>query len=679
MFFSRKFLALLLVLVLFAVACGDDDDDNDDHSADDDAADDDSTPADDDDDSIDDDDDDDDDTPPPLTGVYAVSGEDEQYGAYSGWAEIYETETGVAFARTIEYAAADFEGDAVASAWSGEVTGDLSAFVASASLERIGFMTAYDDFTRDVEEVDPLPVSANFAPTGKGAFSGTFTGGETISATETWTWTEANGDAPIWTNQRQRIATHAPLSDGLHNLLFAVFGGFIDREEMDPYRDREDFQSALHTIFFDPTDFDFYRANPNVLRVIQKVIDPVSLAETRLRNRAYRQTLAEKAAYFDADMHARHINGAGMINASTGEGDDLVFHDDMSSMLWTGVYIGSQALRYLATGEAEALEHVVTCARGQVLAYDIVPEVGAFARSLRVHDENMPGGWAQGEAPYENYDYLPGGNNDMLHGYQIGFLFAGMVLLDNPGYADLVDDMIRVLAELEEHHPDAADGMINEMKMNMLLYYLDGDSAYRQRYRQLLNNFFYDLFLEELGNGSFYIYGISDWSGNHLNAQSMIVLTWLAELLEDDSLAELRHGCQRAYWMMHGPRLPLFLTTMAAMGWDEPDAARLEEGLWRLREFPTPKTHTDIDWEINPGFSLSPFPSLPWKFDWWTSNDRFFSLYGYPLFEQGVDNFMFRNSPFGYRDGASERSEFSAEYLYVYWLLYQRGLITGDE
>ena len=158
MSFLRKFLPLLFVFVMFAVACGDDDDDNDDLSVDDDAADDDSTPADDDDDSIDDDDDDDD-TPLPLTGVYAVDGEDEQYGAYSGWAEIYESEMGLAFARTIEYAAADFEGDAVAGAWSGEVTGDLNGFVASAALERIGFMTAYDDFTRDLENIDPLPVS----------------------------------------------------------------------------------------------------------------------------------------------------------------------------------------------------------------------------------------------------------------------------------------------------------------------------------------------------------------------------------------------------------------------------------------------------------------------------------------------------------------------------------------
>jgi hypothetical protein len=247
--------------------------------------------------------------------------------------------------RTIEYSIADFEGDAVAGRVErrGDRRSERLCRVRLAGAHRLH--DRYGDFTRNLEDVGPLPISATFSPTGKGVFSGTFTGGELIDATETWTWTAANGDARDWTNGRQRIATHAPLGDGLHNLLFGVFGGFIDREEIGSLSRSRGFSiSAAHNLF-DPTDFEFLpRQSGRAAR------DPEddrpgqpgrnALTQSRIPPDAGR----EKRHFFDADMHARHINGAGKISASTGEGEDLVFHDDMSSMLWTGVY--SAARRY---------------------------------------------------------------------------------------------------------------------------------------------------------------------------------------------------------------------------------------------------------------------------------------------------------------------------------------------
>lgn len=678
---QKRLLVGLLIVLMALAGCGQDGDD-DDQAADDDHADDDVDDDVDDDDIADDDISDDDIAPEPtLFGIYEIFGSDEAYGDFTGQAEIRQSVDGkgAVFVRLIQYTDAYFEDDEIAAAWHGTVEGDLGGFSASLELDRIGFMTHYEDFERDLEQADPLVVNAGFAPDGEGAFAGSFQGGNILQTEETWTYLSPSDTDPLWQNERRLVATHGPPPEGLKDFLFFLFSSFHARDEVEPFVDREDFQAAVHYVISDPTDFDYYRENPGVLRVIQKVIDPVSLAETRQRARAYGMTLAEKAAYFDQDMHDNHLNGAGFIANSYLVDDDLVYDADMSSMLWTGVYIGSQAMRYLSTGEGEALDHVVECVQGQILAYDIVPEVGQFARSVRVHDEDMPGDWVRGTGEYSGYDYKPGGNNDMLSGYEIGFFFANLALPEVAQHDALRADMVRVLDELEQFNEDAGDGMIHEMLFNMLLYYLTYEQPYKQRYQQLLNFFAFDFWLETLGNASFYIYGISDWSGNHLCIQTMIVATWLAEILEDPSLPELQRGCRHTYWIMHGPRLPLFLNTMPALGWDEPPAEMVEEGLWRLREFRCPKQHLDIDWRINPQFCYSPFPELPWKLDWATG-DRLSSLYGYPYFEQGSGHFDYRGSPFrGYQDSATDVSEISAEFLYAYWFLITQGIIGGEE
>ena len=676
---SRWLVVLLVALALSVGACGDDDDDDDNDTAVGDDDDDDDN----DDDNDDNNDDDDDDVTPPdaLLGVYGVSGVDDQWGEFSGEAEIRVADDGksLSFVRVVQFASAEFEGEAVASAWDGAIDGDEAGFAATAQLARIGFVDEYDGFVRDLQQTEPLTVTAEFAPGDDEGFSGAFIGADTVGTTETWVYDRESAAGPIWRNQRRLVATHNPIPDGMKNLLFSLFGSFHDRPEVQPYVDRADFQEAIHSIWIDHTDFDFYRANPNVLRVIEKVIDPISLFETRLRNRAFRLTLGEKAALLDQNMHAEHINDVGFINNSWWDGGELHFDPDMSTMLWTGVYIGSQAMRYLNTSETQALEHVVTGVEAQLLAYDVVPEIGQFARSVRAHAEPLPGDWVRGEGAYDGYDYLPGGNNDMLHGYQVGFTFAHLAMPGGEPYDSLRENMIRVLDELEQYHEDAGDNSINELKMNMILCLMTGEEGYRDRYRQLLNNVLYDFFIEQLGNGSFYIWSISDWSGNHLNVQSMIVMTLIAEALDDPSLPELQAGCRRSYVMMHGPRIPFFMNAMLALGWTDPDPERVEEGLWRLREFRAPKEHINIDWRINPEFSLSPFPELPWKFDWATG-DRLSGLYGYPYFEQATGHFWLRSAPLdNYYDRANETSEISAGYLYLYWLLVDRGIIAGTE
>ncbi len=167
-------------------------------------------------------------------------------------------------------------------------------------------------------------------------------------------------------------------------------------------------------------------------------------------------------------------------------------------------------------------------------------------------------------------------------------------------------------------------------------------------------------------------------TGNLVSSVGMllaVVVTMLAELFDDPSLPELREGCRNTYNHMVGPRIPFFMNAMLELGWEDPDPELVEQGLWRLREFRCPNDRVDLDWRINPDFCLSPFPELPWKFDWATE-DRFFALHGVPYFEQAIGHFWLRSNPLdNYYDRAGDVSEISAGYLYLYWFLAHRGVL----
>lgn len=79
-----------------------------------------------------------------------------------------------------------------------------------------------------------------------------------------------------------------------------------------------------------------------------------------------------------------------------------------------------------------------------------------------------------------------------------------------------------------------------------------------------------------------------------------------------------------------------------------------------------------VDHGVSPKFSLSPYPSLPWKNDWMSGN-RAQSLRTYPLFEDAMDVYRFRTEML-YRGDATLRFG-SPEYLVAYWFGRKSGLI----
>jgi hypothetical protein len=77
-------------------------------------------------------------------------------------------------------------------------------------------------------------------------------------------------------------------------------------------------------------------------------------------------------------------------------------------------------------------------------------------------------------------------------------------------------------------------------------------------------------------------------------------------------------------------------------------------------------------------FVMAPFPSLPWKNDW-TTTDRTDGLYGPPLFELPLDVYVWRSGPFDYSGNVVDRLSPSVDYLHAYWLGRYLGLFSQAE
>jgi hypothetical protein len=615
--------------------------------------------------------------PKPLAGLYALQGADTRWGAYTGQAEI---RADGAVSHVHAWTEAEFEGDTPALAWEGTAKDSslpAGPYELSFRLARVGFIQQYKGeshknmvpavvgYQASCQRTAPASLSCKFTPDVEG---------ESVYE-ESWTWVSEPGEEPLWKNERETIKTHPSVPDATKAALFQTYATYHELPELQPYLNRPEFKEAVHYQVFDPTDFAFYRANPKVLRSLQKVPDVIGLVETRMRNRAYRQTFEQKRQYFEQEMPLHHLNSAGMVvDYLPGAQPPGQWLHSGDSTLWTGVYVASQAMRHLMTKEQQALENMLTGLRGLILCFDIAGKDGEFARTIREHQEPL-GDWVQGTGAYAAYDWMTGCNNDMLQGYYVGFAWAWMVLKDLPGYAAEKQKMPAILDNLVKHFPVAGDKKDNELKARMLLFWMTNDLNHKLLYEGLWQGVKY--FLVDQGNGAFWEYGTSDWSGNHLIIQGLLVPYLVSSQVKDGHLGELKEGMRKSVERMRHTRLGLYQMIGATLGDFSPAAPELEQSLWVLREFPSPKVEHDYDWRIHPQYCMSPFPSLPWKNDWTTTN-RLQSLTGYPLFEKVPDIFAWKQGPFGFRRGESPVQSPGMDYLFAYWFGRYYGVVTPE-
>ena len=627
-----------------------------------------------------------------LQGIYSLVGNDNLYGNYTGKVEIRSNESGeMKTIHLIEYDNAEFEGLKIAQVWIGEI--DKTTLKATVTLYQKSFIANYNELTRNIDSPYKTLCTSNITRENN-VLTADFTceNAESFNFNEIWTRISDNGNKEIWKNERIEIESHEEISQTDKDRRFQLYSSFHELEDVQPYVNRDDFKRAMHFYIYDPTDLKYYRENSSKLRVIQKTIDDISLKETKQRRDAYYMTLSQKQVVYDAEMQDYFLNEEGMYSNYNVNNNTYLPSGD--GMLWTGVYLASEAMRYIKTNSTDALQNMIKSLRGQIKCFYITGSDSTFARSIRPHEEsaiNCSGNpeedntkWCKGSGVYANTDYLMTGNNDMFKGYVVAFPWAYLALKKAGNNDDLINDMKEVMKRLVENNDVANDHKINEFISYLMLYMIEDSFLKKQEYKARYESVweaFVDPWLVDQGNGARYDYGTADWSGTHLNIQTLISAYIIFNEINDESKKHaIKVGFKNALENMRFTNQGLFQLASSTLGEFSTIPEEQFYSIWYLKSYIAPKKNISFDWRINPEFSMSPYPNLPWKNDWTSPNEnRTNSLRMYPNFQLNIDDYMFKSTPFGYRGWASNAKQGNADYLFAYWFARYFNVIDGSD
>lgn len=607
-----------------------------------------------------------------LRGVWDLSGTDAR-GAYDGQIEVRDVSGDkVEVIRLVRYLASPVE-DAreLWTAWVGK--GSLTGTYAEVefTLARADFVRARGGVTRTDADKTPATVKGTISLK-DGKVLAHFTG-PGIEANETLSSPKPSGSAPIFAVARSSVATNGAPSNTERSLLMPE--DYKTRPDVAPYVPLAEFQAGIAYVDIDRTDLDFYRAHPNALRVVNKVVDAPSLGETLARANAFRKTLAEKAAFFDAETPATFLEPAtGQVSDSVVSGKQQPSGD---GSLWTASYLASQALRALVAKRdglpfaAEALANVAKSAAGMQLLVEIVPDSTTFARTIRAATGAPPNGWHTGTGAFSAYEWLEGGNNDMYKGLFYADLMAYWALCTGgqTGYEALCDRIRTNVPKLGGLSVVGGNTDGNRLLASWLNCFVNGADCSSARTQWLLQQT-----VIEQAAGQTVQLTTADWSGTHLTFVAFLGYWLLSDLaplnaggISVDPKPSLRKGFDKLRGDFTPFRMGIWSTVFATLATAPLTPRNIEDAKLRLTEIPAPRMQLDFDHRVSPDFVMSPYPTLPWKQDWMTS-DRTASLHGFPLFEQPLDVYVWRSSPWNYKGNQEGIASPSYDYLHDYWL-----------
>ncbi|HSW61591.1 MAG TPA: hypothetical protein VLJ60_12385 [bacterium] len=620
-------------------------------------------------------------------GIYSVYGIDD-FGSYTGTVQLFEG----SLIRLIEYSEYGFEEKKAALALTGSGAGQINSVSVSFVLQPIGFIKNVEDETRDGIDASPVTFSGELDLVECGVFKGIISGksGDTdYVLSETWTWISETDGVPLWINERVEIPNGPEPDEATKNTIKQTFSSFHELPDVSVYAEREEFNNFVHLMVFDPTDYEFYQQNQDIIRVIQKIPDKISLAEAWMRNNAYRFSMKEKEEIFHDEIADLMINELGMVSHKKGD----EYEQDGDSLLWTGVYVAALSMKYLITQDNGTLDKMLKSLNGMIACLDITPDPAAdFARTLRLKKEDGDPEFHLGTGTktvngyqYNQIEYKENGNNDMAKGPMIAYLWAYQVLKDKAEYKQLMTDMTESLKRMRENHPVFKDTKTNQALTNLILAalmsslgtgYIDDKLKYETEGRAMFT------VVKEYFDSDFVVtnqYGVSDWSGNHLTIWTIQnFLTAYALLNDTEKLNYMKGVMNKTGNDLKYNRTGLFQLMTGAAGAPS-DNDSVEDAKWRMREIPVDRARFYVDWEINPQYCVSPIPELFWKNDWTTSN-RKQSIRAYPVFEKSGTNYFWKDNILnGNRGGGGEKGVSALDFYIAYWYGRFMNVIVDSE
>jgi len=644
-------------------------------------------------------------TPADLEGIWSVQGTNNLRGPYNGELELRRTVDGTFnVVRIVKYINFYYEGLNVQEVWTGKAVLDNRALTVSYTLKQADYMTRLGPHTRKPEDFKSnLNVLEIFEPTDKG-LKAIFQVGKSAIFSEQVTTRRDLEPAPLWKDQRVNIEARG---DKVPWLVRSVIKGFKLRVgfDKDPvvksYSQRPEFKNETPYMVFDPTDYDFYQKNKDTLRVTNKITDEISLAEVLVKRNAYAPSIEEKARGYEKNTQERHFNAANILvinkvdSVTKKRTPEIIGRD--SAALWTAMYTGSQAMRFLATQDKEALANVRKTVKAMFLLLDVTGDPKEFARTVAPYDANSTytEDWHRGQGPFQQWMWQDGGNNDMVKGILHAFMWATLVV---PKTDSEIWDQLREKSQRLIHLNVMKEKPQNKPAALGLAALINNDPALREKYLKSYKS----LRTKVSGynfNIDFYWRGSADWSGINLGMVGGLTNILLADQLGAPEIRDqLRERMMDSWVVYRSTRRHMLTFATYAFAYrhgirgdkfqKESNDAEFEkilaDSFWGLREVPYPRPtfmDVEIDHSMRPEWCLSPIPRLFWKAAKTPPPPVSYfyqGLYNYPLYEQEAfsSNFIWKDGAFSYQATHPQGLEVSGvDYLYAYWMARYAGLI----
>jgi hypothetical protein len=638
-----------------------------------------------------------------LDGRFEITGQSSKYGPYAGQGWISDNKV----QRLVRFTHYKHEQDAVETIWTGVVDGARFNF----SLALSNTLTAIDNYApAEGEFKNSLLVSIPVSGL-SGMLEFALSGEEFLQ--EKWVLTDSNPGRPLWSDLRVSVVGVGEETTFMKTILkLSGLSKVIDRyrelPQLAPYKNREEFTSRNQYFISDKTDADFYLKNQNVLRISNKTINPLSLAEANMRRNAYGKTLAQKAQFLGEETIRNNLNSAGILeDALVNESNEKIGRrPEYDTALWSAMFGWAELLRFQVTKDPSALQNFKSVLNAVLTLLEITNDPLEFARGLAISppQEDLGEGWIQGSGEFAQLKYRQGGNNDMIKGVFITMILAHQVI--GPEEVELLNRIKKNAKHL------SGLSAVKDRDFNLgiargieALWNRDGE-ALEETFSKIKNLSSAIVDFTELGNG-FFFGGVADWSGIHLTMISNMSQLLMAQELEtvfpekklhrkaeklrasaEEKLTEMGKTYKSAHRDFFTLMLYAFVPKLKN---DANFALQAQEALWTLKEVPAPRFqgHAEIELSKHPHWSASAWPRLPWKAmkgfrrhrDDYKLETLIQGAYAYPHFEQSAwsTTYFWKDLPFGasYRSHTGVQT-FSADYLLVYWAGRVSGLISTE-
>ncbi len=633
--------------------------------------------------------------------VYQVEGENSKLGAYSGQVQI----DGTKIQKTITYRKLKYQDLNIESIWSGQVENNQAKFI----LKNSDRITGVDDIHLTEEQVNArmaVKMPLNLIPGAKINFvtiEGEFS--------ETWNLVDSSLAVPFWKSEAQALNVTGESQPAL--IYFArwlvidkIIQWYRDQVGQTKFSERNEFKNYQQFWIQDKTDFEYYQNNLSRLRVENKIISKVSLAEAWLRRNAYGPSLSDKEVFLSKQTAEKNLNSVGILESAqiddTGlKVSSLPSHD---SALWTGMYIWSQALKYKNTGSQVAYENMKKGLSGLCDLIEIAEGTSDFARTIlvlpsaQVSDRN----YVQGTGRFLNMKWDRGGNNDMMKGFLVAFTAAHSLLkpTDQILFLRIAKTSQKMLGLKHIQERGYNRGIVHGI---VALYNNDIQEA-----RNFLDEVtgFKAMMSDVLDiDSGFHLGGIADWSGVHLSMVSAISQVMVADSLQKKFTKPIdrfrfeqvkKAGEKRllemalTYGKSHLQYLDIFTYAFSRQVRDYSQLKQKAlDSLFVLHEVPIKRNYpmaVEVDLEKWQDWSPSAWPLRPWKSvegmtkvkDDIDIKNHYQSAFSYPLFlTNGLrTTYLWKDLPFevNYRS-VPGTLPFAADYLILYWVAKDAGLL----